>query len=335
MSFTIVNLPSTNSFVSIDTRTGPNKVIMLPAASTVTGRLFTIKDQYGGAALSTYTLSTIGMDKIDGRNWIYTFSNAFGAISFLSDGRVGWRVVGLYDGTSTAIAPLISTERFPLVQTSGLIVKLDGASYSAGGSTWTSSVNSSVWSMSGTTYDAATQAVVFSSSYAYTSSVTSFNATVHSVVMYYYRNGNSPNAAGWGGYTAGACLYQINRSGSSADNEIVVYEPAMWDYSSGVGGLALAFNANTSLAGTTGWKMRAYVKNGATGTFYLNGSADGTSTGSVTASIGNGDFAIGRDYRDGIAFLNAKVALFAMWNVALSSTDITNIHNACKDQFGL
>ena len=106
MSFTIVNLPSTVSFVSIDTRTAPNKVIMLPAASTVTGRLFTIKDQYGGSALSTYTLSTIGMDKIDGRNWLYTFSNAFGAISFLSDGRVGWRVVGLYDGSSTAIPPV-------------------------------------------------------------------------------------------------------------------------------------------------------------------------------------------------------------------------------------
>jgi len=332
MSFTIVNLPSTTSFVSIDTRTGPNKVIMLPAASTVTGRFYTIKDQYGGAALSTYTLSTVGMDKIDGRNWLYTFSNAFGAISFLSDGRVGWRVVGLYDGTSTAIPPTVPTERFPLVQTSGLIVKLDGASYSAGGSTWTSSVNSSVWSMGGTSYDAGTQSVVFSSSYAYTSSVTSFNSTVHSVVMYYYRNGDSPNPGGWSGYTSGAALYQINRSGGSANNEIVVYEPSVWDYSNG---LALAFNANTSLSGTTGWKMRGFVKNGATGTFYLNGVADGTSTASFAATIGNGDFAIGRDYRDGYAFLNAKVALFAMWNVALSSTDITNIHNACKAQFGL
>jgi len=107
MSFTSINLPSTISFVSIDTRTGPNKVIMLPAASTVTGRFYTIKDQYGGAALSTYRLSTIGMDKIDGRNWVYTFSNSYGAISFLSDGRVGWRVVGLYDGLSTAIPPVV------------------------------------------------------------------------------------------------------------------------------------------------------------------------------------------------------------------------------------
>ena len=117
MSFTRINLPSTVSFVSIDTRTAPNKVIMLPAASTVTGRLFTIKDQYGGAGLSTYMLSTIGMDKIDGRNWLYTFSNAFGAVSFLSDGRVGWRVVGLYDGSSTALprAAVSSLYQHPLL----------------------------------------------------------------------------------------------------------------------------------------------------------------------------------------------------------------------------
>ena len=125
MSFTIVNLPSTVSFVSIDTRTAPNKVIMLPAASTVMGRLFTIKDQYGGASLSTYILSTVGMDKIDGRTWLYTFSNAFGAISFLSDGRVGWRVVGLYDGSSTAL-PRAAVSFVP-TSISGIQLWMDGA----------------------------------------------------------------------------------------------------------------------------------------------------------------------------------------------------------------
>jgi hypothetical protein len=141
MSFTIVNLPSTVSFVSIDTRTAPNKVIMLPAASTVTGRLFTIKDQYGGAGLSTYRLSTIGMDKIDGRNWIYTFSNAFGAISFLSDGRVGWRVVGLYDGSSTALPRAVVSSSVPTTITGGIMwldaTLLSGAN-GAAITTWTS-----------------------------------------------------------------------------------------------------------------------------------------------------------------------------------------------------
>jgi hypothetical protein len=143
MSFTSINLPSTTSFVSIDTRTGPNKVIMLPAASTVTGRLFTIKDQYGGAALSTYRLSTIGMDKIDGRNWIYTFSNAFGAISFLSDGRVGWRVVGLYDGSSTALP--VSSGPINLNTFGTLAVWSDATSFSTNNqslTTWTNKATS-------------------------------------------------------------------------------------------------------------------------------------------------------------------------------------------------
>jgi hypothetical protein len=81
--------------------------------------------------------------------------------------------------------------------------------------------------------------------------------------------------------------------------------------------------------------MRGYVKNGATGTFYLNGVPDGTATGSFAATLGNGEFAIGRDYRDANSFLNAKVALFAMWNVALSASEIATIHANCKGQFGL
>jgi hypothetical protein len=148
MSFTIVNLPSTVSFVSIDTRTAPNKVIMLPAASTVMGRLFTIKDQYGGAGLSTYRLSTIGMDKIDGRNWIYTFSNAFGAISFLSDGRVGWRVVGLYDGTSTALPRTTGVD----LNTFGTIAAWsDATSYTTNNqvlTTWINKATSQTYSVS-------------------------------------------------------------------------------------------------------------------------------------------------------------------------------------------
>ena len=152
MSFTIVNLPSTVSFVSIDTRTGPNKVIMLPAASTVTGRLFTIKDQYGGASLSTYILSTVGMDKIDGRNWLYTFSNAYGAISFLSDGRVGWRVVGIYDGSSTAL-PRAAVSSFVPTSITGGIMWLDATLLSGANgatiTTWTSATPSYSLNMTG------------------------------------------------------------------------------------------------------------------------------------------------------------------------------------------
>ena len=230
------------------------------------------------------------------------------------------------------ILPII-TQRFPLVQTSALIVKLDGETYT-GGSTWTDSVASANWSMGGTSYDSSTKTVVFSSSYAFADSVTNFNSNTHTVVMYYYRTGNSSNPYGYGSqvWVPGSMLYQISRSGSNTDRQISIYEPSMWEYS---GTFGLSFNANTTLSGTTGWVMRAFVKNGSTGTFYLNGVADGTQTVASGVSIANREFAIGRDWRDSQGYLQAKVALFAMWNIALSASEIATIHANCKGQFGL
>ena len=148
--------------------------------------------------------------------------------------------------------------------------------------------------------------------------------------MYYYRTGNSPNPSGIA--TTGAVLYQIARSPSEIQSEIVVYEPTMWEYYSG---FTLSFDANTSLSGTTGWVMRAFVKNGGTGTFYLNGLPDGTQTVGTASPTANRDFCIGRDYRDNNSFLQGKVALFAMWNIALSASEIATVHANCKGQFGL
>lgn len=327
-------IPSNTSLLLVNTSSF-SKTFILPTISTNPGRLLIFKDIHGSFSTSSVFLSTTGIDGFENNGSTMRLNTNYGAWTFMNDAMTRWYLIDSYKNTmllSTITQAAVSEGgRFPLVQTSALIVKLDGASYSAGGGTWTDSVASANWTMSGTTYDSATQAVVFSSSYAFAPSVANFNSTVHSVVMYYYRNGNSPNPGSWGGYNSGGVLYQINR-GVSANAEIVVYEPSMWDY---YNGLALAFNANTSLTGTTGWTMRAYVKNGATGTFYLNGVPDGTATGSFTATNGNGEFAIGRDYRDANSFLNAKVALFAMWNVALSASDISTIHNNCKAQFGL
>jgi len=546
MSVTNINIPTAQSFILVDTRTGPNKVLFLPAASTIQGRYLSIKDYFGGATNSSMTISTTGLDRIDQRAIRYTLASSFGSVMLLSDGARSWNMMGLYEGADTAISltvdstpkysalfntanntalsiptntaftlgtnnhtiefwfyqttrnsydtvfrygddtpqwtstsnyyfnignsqflvilgngsggwellidggtkPTLNTwnhyalvrngttftfylngtsratatssisigtqsgsmvigassstggsdgftgyisnfrfvngtavytsnftppttpltaipntrvliqglvdrsanaftvtnnggvtlstsvspfiERFPLVQTSALIVKLDGASYSAGGGTWTDSVASANWTMSGTTYEAATQSVVFSSSLAYVSSVANFNSSAHTVVMYYYRTGNSPNPSGIA--TTGAVLYQIARSPSEVQTEIVVYEPTMWEYYSG---FTLSFDANTSLSGTTGWVMRGFVKNGGTGTFYLNGLPDGTQTVGTASPTANRDFCIGRDYRDSNSFLQGKVALFAMWNVALSASEIASVHANCKGQFGL
>jgi hypothetical protein len=234
MSFTRLNLPSTVSFVSIDTRTAPNKVIMLPAASTVTGRLFTIKDQFGGAALSTYSLSTIGMDKIDGRNWIYTFSNAFGAISFLSDGRVGWRVVGLYDGSSTAL-PAAAVSSFVPTSIAGLQVWLDGRDPAGTGTAPANNTTISTWvDKSGNsrnftasvaaTYSSAFTSVSFANSL-YSSSYTAAPTSETAFIVFNYASGGG--GALVAGYSGARGIWCGN-SGGGANSVGVVNTLIAW-----------------------------------------------------------------------------------------------------------
>jgi len=106
MSLTNVNIPTAQSFVLVDTRTGPNKVLFLPAASTIQGRFLSIKDYYGGATASTVTISTIGLDRIDQRGVRYTLASSFGSIALLSDGLRSWNMMGLYEGADTPISSI-------------------------------------------------------------------------------------------------------------------------------------------------------------------------------------------------------------------------------------
>ena len=104
MSVTNVTIPTTQSFLLVDTRTGPNKVLFLPTASTIQGRYLSIKDYYGNATASTLTISTTGLDRIDQRGIRYTLASSFGSVMLLSDGLRSWNMLGLYEGGDTAIA---------------------------------------------------------------------------------------------------------------------------------------------------------------------------------------------------------------------------------------
>ena len=64
------------------------------------------KDYYGTASNSTFIISTTGTDFLDDLNNRYTFSNAFGSMSFVSDGVRSWRTIGLYNGGLTPSAGL-------------------------------------------------------------------------------------------------------------------------------------------------------------------------------------------------------------------------------------
>lgn len=135
MSFSNINIPSFTTLLPVDTRTNNLKVLFLPVASTNSGRLIIVKDYYGTASNSTFTISTIGTDLIDDVNVRYVFSNAFGAMSFLSDGRRSWRPMSLYNGLYT---PALS---FSPTQITGLLIWTDastlGLANNATLSTWT------------------------------------------------------------------------------------------------------------------------------------------------------------------------------------------------------
>ena len=103
MSVTNVTIPTTQSFLLVDTRTGPNKVLFLPTASTFQGRYLSIKDYYGNATNSSLTISTTGLDRIDQRGIRYTLASSFGSVMLLSDGLRSWNMLGLYEGGDTAI----------------------------------------------------------------------------------------------------------------------------------------------------------------------------------------------------------------------------------------
>ena len=120
MSFSTVTIPAGVTIVPVDTRT-ISKILTLPTVSTNLGRFLHIKDFYGTSSNSTITISTTGTDLIDDVNTRYTFSNAWGSFSLLSDGIRSWRLLGLYDGVFSAIGTFLPT------QLSGLNLWLDAA----------------------------------------------------------------------------------------------------------------------------------------------------------------------------------------------------------------
>ena len=124
-TFSTVTIPAGVSILPVDTRT-VQKVLLLPTVSTNLGRLLSIKDYYGTSSNSTITVSTTGTDLIDDVNIRYTFSNAWGSFSLLSDGLRSWRLLNLYNGSATPAAPA-APSAFSPTSITGLSVWLDAS----------------------------------------------------------------------------------------------------------------------------------------------------------------------------------------------------------------
>ncbi len=113
---------STNTSLYLaDTRT-QSKVVYLPAASTAQGRMLTIKDYFGATSISTLTISTLGLDRIDIQSNAILMNQDFESIDFIGAGNTNWSILGNYMGALTQ--KIRSTTLFGL---SNLNLWLDGS----------------------------------------------------------------------------------------------------------------------------------------------------------------------------------------------------------------
>lgn len=113
MSFISVDVPINRSFINVDS-TMNEKVLQLPAASTLQGRFITFKDFFGKANFYNFTISTTGLDRIDIYNSSIVVSTPFQSLSLLSYEVNGWSILTNQGTTlpSSIPAPLYDTTNF-------------------------------------------------------------------------------------------------------------------------------------------------------------------------------------------------------------------------------
>jgi hypothetical protein len=106
---------------------------------------------------------------------------------------------------------------------------------------------------------------------------------------------------------------------------------SFFDYNSGYGFNTV--NGNTILV-TNQWYYLGFIKNGTSGTFYVQGSQDGTSTG-INKTYTDTGYVIGGGYRDSSYYLSGNLASTQIYNRALSAAEVAQNYNAQKSRFGL
>ncbi len=95
-----LQIPATAGFVGVDTTSA--KTIQLPLASQKPGRVLTIKDRTGGAALYPITIQTQGSDSFEDGTTSYVINTAYGSVQFIARATKWLRmIITVPDPTST------------------------------------------------------------------------------------------------------------------------------------------------------------------------------------------------------------------------------------------
>jgi fibronectin-binding autotransporter adhesin len=135
--------------------------------------------------------------------------------------------------------------------------------------------------------------------------------------------GSQMTISAWIRTTADGMLMTIGRSPSNMDGQQAFLISGgylkYWDYNNG----SFGFNGavSTQIVTSGAWRHVAFVKNGTTGTYYVDGTAAGTITGPDVAHIAT-DFCVGKDYRDNNGFFSGSIDDFRLYARALSAQEI-------------
>lgn len=216
----------------------------------------------------------------------------------------------------------------------GLVLYIDSKnlnSYSGYGTTWSDLTlnNNDLTLVNGTAFSSVNyDSMYFDGSNDYARLSNFPNTPQSTMTLIYYLKYTFSSGAGWIGLQS--------RNADDADTEWALginnNKLYFWDYDSGYG-----FNnvyQNTTLS-TNVWYQLAFVKNGTSGTFYLNGISDGSHTASLDASYGTNDFVIGYDYRDNSSYFQGYISQVFVYNTALSDVNIKQNYNTFKSRYEL
>jgi len=140
--------------------------------------------------------------------------------------------------------------------------------------------------------------------------------------------------------TSTCYLFSMNRSPSNSAYEGILQVVASgrlnyWDYSIGSYGYPDGTYLSTNAITSGVWSYVSFVKNGTSGTYYINGISNGIATASQNVTYGLTYFSIAGDTRDSVRYFPGQIGQVLMYSSALTSTQILQNYNATKSSYGL
>ena len=321
-----ISIPN-NTFLIPVNLSSSYKTFTLPVVSTNVGRTLIFKDMYGNAANSTIRLSTIGLDRIERSNVSsMVLSNSYGAWTFMNDGITKWFLTNAYLN-SLYIVPSSYV-------TTNLVYYLDAgntSSYPGSGSTWSNlmGTGNNITLYNSPTYSSANGGyltfVPASSQYGECATSLTYMSNYTIEVWHYYTTYSGGNPCivteNYPGTTSKIAYCLGNATGTMPVVQNSFFTGA-WQASAG-----WTPTANN-------WYHIVATYDGANLKLYVNNSNVVTTANTTPVQSNTGGFRLMRRWDLG-DYWGGRLAIYRVYNRAITASDVTQNFNAEKARFGL